>query len=78
MMYYFVPIIVTLLEYKPVTFNFEEPITLWLNQIINVTVIVMAYNWSKKCNQNNFLRKICQRGFPSPPVHVSLARCMNR
>ena len=58
MMYYFVPIIVTLLEYKPVTFNFEEPITLWLNQIINVTVIVMAYNWSKKCNQNNFLQKI--------------------
>lgn len=46
-MYYVLPIIVTLIEFKPLTFNFEVPIIFWFNQFLNISCIILAYHWSK-------------------------------
>ena len=43
LMYVVLPLVVTLIEAKPVTFNFEVPLDLCLYQFINITVIVAAY-----------------------------------
>jgi hypothetical protein len=58
-MYYFLPIIVTLIERKPLTFKFEVPYRLWTNQIINISVIILAYGLSRKYySSNNFLSNL--------------------
>lgn len=41
--YFFLPLVVTLLEGKPLTFNFQVPYLTFSNQIIFVTMIVLAY-----------------------------------
>lgn len=41
--YYFLPIVVTLLEGKPLTFNFQVPFLTFTNQIISITVIVLSF-----------------------------------
>lgn len=41
--YYFLPIVITLLEGKPLTFNFQVPNLTFSNQIINLTVVVLAF-----------------------------------
>lgn len=44
--YSFLPIVITLLEAKPLTFNFQVPYLTFTNQIISSTVIVLAYRWA--------------------------------
>lgn len=46
--YYALPIVVTLLEGKPLTFNFQVPYLTFTNQIIFVTMIVLAYRGAIK------------------------------
>lgn len=46
--YSFLPIVVTLLENKPLTFNFQVPYLTFTNQIISITVITIAYRWAIK------------------------------
>lgn len=46
--YYFLPLIVTLIEFKPITFNFEVPYLTFFNNFINVTVMVLAFNFAKR------------------------------
>lgn len=46
--YSVLPIIVTLLEGKPLTFNFQVPYLTFTNQIISVTVIILAFRWAIK------------------------------
>lgn len=53
--YYFLPIIITLLEGKPLTFNFQVPFLTFSNQILNVTVIVLAYRVAIKLYKPNCL-----------------------
>lgn len=42
-MYFFLPLPMTLLEGKPLTFNFEVPYTTWINQILFITSVVIAF-----------------------------------
>lgn len=44
--YSFLPIVITLLEGKPLTFNFQVPYLTFTNQIISVSVITLAYRWA--------------------------------
>ena len=53
--YYFLPIIITLLEGKPLTFNFQVPYLTFSNQILNVTIIVLAFRVSIKLYKPNCL-----------------------
>lgn len=53
--YYFLPVIITLLEGKPLTFNFQVPYLTFSNQILNVTVIVLAFRVSIKLYKPNCL-----------------------
>lgn len=46
--YFFLPLVVTLLEGKPLTFNFQVPYLTFSNQIIFVTMIVLAYRVAVK------------------------------
>jgi len=73
-MYYFLPIIITITEGKPLTFNFEVPYELWTNQIINVSVIVLAFCLSKKYyKSNNILSKLWTKfGFFKVPTERQL------
>ena len=41
--YYFLPLIVTFVDFKPITFNFEVPYLTFTNNFINVSVMVLAY-----------------------------------
>ena len=61
--YFFLPIVVTLLEGKPLTFNFQVPYLTFNNQIIFVTMIVLAYRVAVKlyrpgCLLNRLWNKI--------------------
>lgn len=53
--YFFLPLIITLLEEKPLTFNFQVPYLTFSNQILNVTVIVLAFRASIKLYKPNCL-----------------------
>ena len=57
--YYFLPLLVTLLEFKPLTYNFQVPMDTFWNMALNVSTIILAY---KLCislySQNNWLVKI--------------------
>lgn len=58
-MYFFLPLIITLIEGKPLTFKFEVPYLFWFNLFINVTVIIAAFSFSKRrFHQSNFLHRI--------------------
>ena len=53
--YYFLPIVITLLEGKPLTFNFQVPNLTFSNQIINLTVVVLAFRIAIKLYRPNCL-----------------------
>lgn len=67
--YYFLPLLVTLLEFKPLTYNFQVPMDTFWNMALNVSTIILAY---KLCislySQNNWLVKIWTKiGYFTPP-----------
>lgn len=69
-MYFILPIGVTLIEGKPVTFKFENPYLTWANLFLNISTIVLAYNWAlSKYLQSNivsrFFTKISYYRVPS-------------
>lgn len=53
--YYFLPLIITLLEGKPLTFNFQVPYLTFTNQIINLVVIILAFRLAIKLYRPNCL-----------------------
>lgn len=54
--YYFLPLVITFIELKPLTFRFEVPYLTFFNNFINVTVIILSFLFAKKCyNPNNIL-----------------------
>lgn len=60
--YYVLPIFVTLIEGKPLTFNFSVPFLMFSNQIFNVTTILMAYHFTLKIyNQKNCFSTIWKK-----------------
>ena len=66
------PIIVTLVEGKPVSFNFQVPYLTYTNQILSVTVITVAYRiainyYRPKCFLNKVWNKIGYMSIPSEP-----------
>lgn len=67
--YYFLALPITLIEGKPLTFNFEVPYLTWGNHFISITVIVIAYKISIKLyRQKNMLTYIWKRiGYFSVP-----------
>lgn len=46
-MYFFLPLPITLIEAKPLTFNFEIPYITWVNQILFITSVVVAFRLCK-------------------------------
>lgn len=67
--YYFLALPITLIENKPLTFNFEVPYLTWGNHFISITVIVIAYKISIKLyRQKNTLTYIWKKiGYFSVP-----------
>ena len=68
--YSFLPIVITLLEGKPLTFNFQVPYLTFTNQIISVSVITLAYRWAihvykPKNILNTLWNKICYMAVPN-------------
>lgn len=68
-MYFFLPLIMTLVEIKPLTYNFEVPYTTFFNQFINVNVIILAFICCKKIYHphNFFTRLWCKLEYFKPP-----------
>lgn len=61
--YYFLPLVITFLENKPLTFNFQVPYLTFTNQIISITVICLAYKtatqlYKPTCLLNKIWNKI--------------------
>ena len=68
--YSVLPVIVTLIEGKPISFNFQVPYLTYINQIISTSVIVIAYRiaikiYKPKCLLNRFWNKIGYMAVPS-------------
>lgn len=60
--YYFLPLIVTFIELKPITFNFEVPYLTFTNNFINVSVMVLAYCIAKYYySDKNVLTKVWEK-----------------
>lgn len=72
--YSFLPIVVTLLEAKPITFNFQVPYLTFTNQIISCTVIVLAYRWAIHVyNPQNLLNTIWNKiGYMTIPTEKGI------
>ena len=57
--YFYLPLVVTLFEGKPLTFNFEVPYTTFINQLINIVVLIIAYRIAlHSVRTTGFVRKI--------------------
>lgn len=68
--YSVLPVIVTLVEGKPITFNFQVPYLTFYNQIISMTVITAAFRcaiklYKPKCLLNRLWNKIGYMTVPS-------------
>ena len=68
--YYFLPLVVTLIERKPLSFNFQVPYLTYSNQMISITVIVVAYRcaikfYTPNCMLNRLWNKIGYMTVPS-------------
>lgn len=68
--YYFLPLIITLIELKPLSFNFQVPYLTYSNQIISITVIIASYRFAihlyrPKCLLNRLWNKIGYMNVPS-------------
>ena len=72
--YSFLPIVVTLLENKPLTFNFQVPYLTFTNQIISITVITIAYRWAIKVYKpKNILNTIWNKiGYMTVPTEKEI------
>ena len=66
--YYFLPLIMTFVEGKPVTYCFSLPYETFFNMFLNVTVIVVAYRICiNHYQQRNWLSRIWRRwGYYTP------------
>lgn len=73
-MYFFLPLIMTLTEAKPLTYNFQVPYTTFFNQFLNINIIVLAYCWCKRVYRpNNLLNRIWKKiGYFRPPTDRQL------
>lgn len=72
--YYFLALPITLIEGKPLTFNFQVPFLMWGNHIISITVIVIAFLISKHLYKNTNLLNIIWRkvGYFTVPQEASI------
>ena len=73
-MYFILPIGVTLIECKPVTFKFENPYLTWYNLFLNITTIILAYHFAyNKNKKNNYLQHILNKmGYYNIPNHCQI------
>lgn len=67
--YHVLPLFVTLIEGKPLTFNFQVPYSTFLNQFLFITTVVVAFRICIRFyNQNNILNRIWNKiGYLTPP-----------
>ena len=73
-MYFILPIGVTLIEGKPVTFKFENPYLTWANLFLNISTITLAYYWSlSKFKQSNVVSRFFEKiGYYSVPSNNTI------
>lgn len=68
---YYVPLLATLVEAKPVTYNFQVPIETLFNMALNISTVVLAFHLCTKCyRQNNWLTNIWEKigYYQAPPT----------
>ncbi len=72
--YCILPIVVTLIEGKPITFNFQLPYLTFTNQIISISVIVAAYKVCIKIYKpQNWLNTLWNKiGYMTPPSELQI------
>lgn len=68
--YYFLPLIATFLEGKPLTYNFQVPELTFFNMFLNITTVICAYKLClMRYKQGNLLERTWKRmGFFIPPT----------
>lgn len=73
-MYFILPIGVTLIEGKPVTFKFENPYLTWANLFLNISIITLAYNWAlSKFKHSNIVSRFFEKiGYYSVPSNSTI------
>ena len=67
--YHVLPLLITLIEGKPITFNFQVPYSTFFNQFLFITTTVIAFRICIRFyRQNNILNKIWNKiGYLTPP-----------
>ena len=67
--YHVLPLLITLSEGKPITFNFQVPYSTFFNQFLFITTIVIAFRLCIRFyRQNNILNKVWNKiGYLTPP-----------
>lgn len=73
-MYFFLPLVMTLVEFKPITYNFEVPFITFFNQTLNATIIILAFLVCKSIYKpNNFLNRLWNNiGFFKSPSDIQI------
>ena len=68
--FFYMPLFVTLLEYKPLTFRFQNPYLTFNNQLLNLIMLIAAYRLCLSTyNSNNWIQRLWYRlGYFIPPT----------
>ena len=72
--FFWMPLIATLLEGKPLTFRFQNPYLTFNNQLLNLIMFIVAYRLCLKFYKpNNFLIKLSKKmGYFTPPSDMKI------
>ena len=68
--FFWLPLVITFLEGKPLTFRFQNPYLTFNNQLINLVMLIAAYRLCLSTyKENNWLQRLWKKiGFFTPPT----------
>ena len=68
--FFWLPLIITFLESKPLTFRFQNPYLTFNNQLINLVMLIAAYRFClSSYRRNNILQRLWTKlGYFTPPT----------
>lgn len=72
--FYFLPLVITFIEGKPLTFRFSNPILTFNNQLLNVLMLICAFRFSSKLyHEGNLLQRLWSKmGYFTVPTDAQI------
>lgn len=72
--FFWLPLVVTFIEGKPLTFNFENPYLTFSNQLLNLIMMIAAYRLCLRIyHPHNIIQRFWERiGYFTPPTELQI------